>query len=111
MTNFRVIDILRKTRELLSHGWCQYRQVRIIEGVTCRCLSQALFEAGQQAPPAWRRGAANAIRKAIVRREGYTPTARLSVRIDWWNDATGRTKGEVLDLIDDARLIPPAETT
>lgn len=83
------LTTLREARERIKGGWCQGTARQTIAGQDHYCLVAALFQSRRALSAQYR--AENIIRALI----GDTV-------IHAWNDKPGRTKSQVLDLIDRA---------
>ena len=93
---------LRRTADLISHGWCS--------GAEARDHSGAPIAASDPAATSWSlRGALAAVsahpdtdermlREALWGISGVIPDASL----DAWNDAAGRTRDDTLQMLDEA---------
>jgi hypothetical protein len=112
-----VVNILRRTRDLVDKGWNQHDSCLRADGSACGimseqacsfCLDGALmrsrFDLGLNYEDY--QLATKAVRKAVSPMDGRGLYSHI-----YWNDVAGRTKEEVLTAIDTAIGIFTGETT
>jgi hypothetical protein len=88
---------LAEARKLIAQGWTQGAYKRVVNGVECWCISGAIDKAAPDDKP--NELAFAALFHALGDDDLYLSS---SSNLTGWNDAPGRTKEDVLALIDRA---------